>query len=191
MPSSARPPLEELIERAEDTPGQALFELACAPRGRRRWRARDNRVAPPTPSISRPPPRARRCCSRPDGSRRGLDPFMRQHTPAWEAARGARVAAREPSRSRWVFGAPDTPAMGALTSPAPGASRPRDAQREVLDAAVAVRPVQAPERPNRSARAVPRRDGRVRGATRARPGPAPRLRRRDGGRLGGHRVGQC
>ena len=144
-----------------------------------------DRVAPPTPSISRAPPRV-------GGAARGREPARRgrrdaplrasAHARVGGGARGAHHDGYPRARAgSMVFGV----RHGRARPPPRGAPVPRRAARGPRRRRRrSTRPY--PERPNRRARALPRRDGRVRRATRAPPRARRRLRRRDGGRVGGH-----
>ena len=194
MPSSAPPAAGVDLDRivTEDTPVWDTTPVACA------GTACPTCVGEPSRSpVARRHPRYRALppesavlleATNPRDADDATLPFVRQHTPAWEAAREGRITTGTLALALGLWCSES--AMGALNLPRAG-RQSRDAQREVLDAAVAVRPVESPnDRTAARARGASPRRTRTRRDSRETPGP-PRLRRRDGGRLGGHRVGQC
>ena len=147
MPSSAPPAAGVDLDRivTEDTPG--LGHNSGRVRGHRvpnlRWRAITIGSLRRHPRYRALPPESAVLleATNPRDADDATLPFVRQHTPAWEAAREGRITTGTLALALGLWCSES--AMGALNLPRAG-RQSRDAQREVLDAAVAVRPVKPP-----------------------------------------------
>ena len=147
MPSSAPPAAGADLDRiaTEDAPG--LGHNSGRVRGHRvpnlRWRAITIGSLRRHPRYRALPPESAVLleAANPRDADDATLPFVRQHTPAWEAAREGRITTGTLALALGLWCSES--AMGALDLPRAG-RQSRDAQREVLDAAVAVRPVHTP-----------------------------------------------